>query len=196
VQNKVRFPGRPDVYSTSYSYPRYVTLRDHVPAFASVAMHTYPNPVSYGLGAAARRIQYMLVSRNYFSTLGTPMRLGRPILPSDDALPSGAPVVVIGSSLSRREFSGDANVLGKTMEIAGRKYSIIGVAPSNFIGVGTRAVDVWIPVSAGEGLRFAGKDWATARESSWMSVIARLAPGVSPTVAGEQVAAAGCLASH
>jgi len=40
-----------------------------------------------------------------------------------------------------------------------------------------RSVDVWIPVAAAGGLRFAkGADWATTRTSQWLTVTARLAP--------------------
>lgn len=189
VQTRVRQAAYPEYTNTSVSYPRYVAVRDGVPSFSSVAMSTYSNPISFGLGASARPIQYVLVSGNYFSTLGTRMHRGRPITPSDDVLPNGSAVVVIGHGLWRNRFAGDDNVLGKSLELAGRKFTIIGIAPKNFVGVGSRAIDVWIPVSAGEGLRFAGKDWATNRATQWMTTYARLAPGASPAIAGEQVAA-------
>ncbi len=189
VQAKARFPGVAEFTSSSFSYPRYAAIRDGVTSFSAVAMYTYPNPLSFGLGASARPIQYLLVSGNYFSTLGTRMYRGRALLPTDDVLPNGSPVVVIGHRFWRSEFGGDDGVLGKAIRLAGRPYSIVGVAPKDFIGVGSRPVDVWIPVSAGEGLRFAGKDWATNRSSQWMAAVGRLAPGASPVVAGEQVAA-------
>jgi predicted permease len=190
VQVQIRRPRQEPYTSSSFSYPTYAAVRDHVAAFEHVAMQTYPNPVSFGIGAAAQPVQHILISGNYFETLGVPMALGRPILPSDDVLPTGSAVVVIGYGLWQREFAGDPHVLGRAINLAGRQYTVVGVAPRDFIGTGTRAIDVWIPVSAADGLRFAGANWATDPNSTWMTVVARLEPGVSPTVAGEQVAAA------
>ena len=190
VQWEVRRPREKPYTSMSFSYPAYTAMRDHVAGFSSVALQTYPNPLSFGLGAAAHPVNHILVSGNYFTTLGVNMVLGRPILPSDDVLPNGSPVVVIGYGLWQRELGGDRNVVGKTVNLAGRQYTIIGVAPRDFISTGTSPIDVWIPVSAAEGLRFAGAKWATERTSTWMTLVARLAPGVTPQTAGEQVAAA------
>ena len=115
--------------SMSFSYPAYTAMRDHVAGFSSVALQTYPNPLSFGLGAAAHPVNHILVSGSYFTTLGVNMVLGRPILPSDDVLPNGSPVVVIGYGLWQRELGGDRNVVGTAVNLAGRQYTIIGVAP-------------------------------------------------------------------
>ena len=176
--------------SGSFSYPMYVAVRDNVPGFASAAMYTHPNPLSLGLVADAREVKHALVSGNYFQTLGTRTMLGRPILPEDDVLPTGSAVVVIGHGLWQREFGSDPNVIGSSILLAGRSYTVIGVAPEGFVGTWETPVDVWIPVSAAEGLRFAGEEWATTHNSSWMTVVGRLRPGVTPAVAGQQVVAA------
>src|SRR6185436_1856844 len=156
VQWRVRRPKQEAYTSSSFSYPAYAAVRDNVPGFASAATYTYPNPLSFGTGASAHAIQHILISGNYFATLGTPMALGRPILATDDILPNGSPVVVIGYGLWQREFAGDPSILGRTIELAAHKYTIVGVAPRDFAGTGTMPIDVWIPVSAAEGLRFAG----------------------------------------
>jgi len=175
--------------SSSFSYPVFADFRDRVPAFASVAMHTYGTPMSLGLGADARKITGMLISGSYFGTLGATTVVGRPILPSDDVLPNGSPVAVIGYGLWEREFGGDGSAIGKKIEIAGRQLTIVGVAPKGFVGISSRPIDVWIPVSAGDGLRFSGKTWASDRTSTWMSIIGRLRPGVSPATAEAQMTA-------
>jgi predicted permease len=176
--------------NSSFSYPVYVDFRDHVPGFASVAMHTYQSSISLGLGADARKISGILVSGTYFPTLGARPLLGRAITPNDDRLPNGSPVAVLGYGLWQREFGGDRNVLGKPIALARRQFTIIGVMPRGFVGTGNRVIDVWIPVSAGDGLRFAGPNWATDRTSQWMSVIGRRKPGVSEATLAAQVTAA------
>ena len=189
VELSFRWDGE-DHFSSSYSYPGYVDMRDRVPAFAGVAMHTYPNPVSLGLGGDGRKVDGVMVSGTYFGTLGVRASTGRLIGPSDDVLPNGSRVAVIGYGLWQREFGGEQDVIGREIELAGRKFTIIGVAPQGFVGTGSKGVDVWIPVSAAEGLRFAGENWAKERSSTWMSVVARLKPDVNPTVAASQITAA------
>lgn len=175
--------------STSFSYPDYVNIRDNARSFSSVAMQTYPNPLSLGLGEDARRVQHILVSGNYFSTLGVGAVLGRPLLPSDDIPPTGSKVVVIGYGLWQREFGGKDDVIGSTLLLASRPFTIVGVAPKGFSGTGRRPIDVWIPVSAAEGLRFAGENWMTEYRTVWLSMVARLKPDISSASTGEDVAA-------
>ena len=71
------------------------------------------------------------------------------------------------------------------------RYTIIGVAPEGFTGTELRDVEVWLPIAAAEGLRFVkGRDWATAGDSQWLLVIARLKPGVAIQHATAQANAA------
>ena len=190
VELSFRWDGE-DRFSSSFSYPGYVDMRDRVAAFSTAAMHTYPTPVSLGLGGDARKVDGMLVSGTYFGTLGVSRAaLGRLVGPSDDVMPNGSRVAVIGHGLWRREFGAERDVIGREIELAGRKFTIIGVAPQGFVGMGSKGVDVWIPVAAADGLRFAGENWAKDRNSAWMSVVARLKPGTSTTVAASQMVAA------
>ena len=58
-------------------------------------------------------------------------------------------------------------------------------------GLELRDVEVWLPIAAAEGLRFVkGRDWATAGDSQWLLVIARLKPGVATQHAAAQANAA------
>ena len=174
----------------SFSYPAYVSVRDRVSGFASVAMATFSGPLSFGLGPDARKVESVVVSGNYFGTLGVSLPVGRPILPSDDVLPNGSAVAVIGYGLWQREFGGSTSVIGKPIALAKHQFTIIGVAPKGFVGTGSRPVDVWIPVSAADGLRFGGNQWATDRTSAWMEVIGRVKPGVSVAALESQITAA------
>jgi hypothetical protein len=168
--------GGEEYTETGFSYPVYVDFRDHVPGFSSVGMYTYPNAISLGLGPDARKVTGILVSGTYFGTLGTRMLLGRDIAPNDDVPPDGSRVVVISYGMWQREVAGKTNVLGQQITLAKRQFTVIGVAPKGFVGTGTKAIDVWIPVTAAEGLRFAGTTWASDRTTSWLSVVGRAKP--------------------
>src|SRR4051812_47374287 len=98
--------------SSIFSYPAYTDFRDHVPGFSSIAMQTFSNPVSLGLGPDARKIAGILISGTYFGTLGVSAAVGRMIQPGDDVAPNGSPVVVIGHGLWQREFGGDRSAIG------------------------------------------------------------------------------------
>jgi predicted permease len=139
-----------------------------------------PIDISLGLGEGARSAKATLVSATYFTTLGTRPELGRFFLPDEDVQPVGAPVLVISHALWKRVYDGSRSVLGREVEIGKRRYTIVGVAPKGFTGAEVGSVDVWIPISSAEGLRFMGSDWATTRNGTWIRVLARLRSGVDP----------------
>lgn len=107
-----------------------------------------------------------------FPTLGVPALLGRNLGPSDS--PDGQqpqPVVELHYRFWQRHFHGDAAVLGKTLELDHRKYTIIGVTRPNFTeGWGT---DVYLPEEIG-AVKFAG-------------VMVKLHPGVTWAAADSEV---------
>lgn len=173
-----------------FSYAAYTDIRDHVPGFSSVAMQTFPTKISLGLGPDARRVSGLLVSGTYFGTLGTRVAIGRSIEPSDDRPPNGSRVVVIGYGLWQRELGGDRSAIGKRITLARNTYTIVGVAPKGFIGTGSKPIDVWIPITAADGLRFAGKRWATERSSTWLTIVGRAKPGMTEATLAAQVTAA------
>jgi predicted permease len=126
-----------------------------------------------------------VVSGNYFQTLSGPMALGRPILP-EDALPSAAPVVVLGHARWQRTFSGDPAILGKTIELSGRRFIVVGVASAGFTGIDPLVPDFWAPLSA-KPLLTAGRGEAPNDERS-LRIVGRLRPGVTPAQAQSAVA--------
>ena len=86
---------------------------------------------------------------------------------------------MIGWGFWQRQFAGRPDVVGQTLDIGIARYTIIGVAPEGFTGTELREVEVWLPIAAAEGLRFVkDRNWATADDSQWLLVIARLKPGV------------------
>src|SRR5262245_11670608 len=87
------------------------------------------------------------VSGGYFSTLGAGTLVGRPLAPSDDS-PAAPPVVVLGHLAWRRHFAGDESVVGRTIELGGRPFTVAGVASPEFTGMDTQIPDFWVPLAA------------------------------------------------
>ena len=121
-----------------------------------------------------------LVSGTYFQVLGLEPAVGRLFTPDDDRVPGGHPVVALGHGFWTRRFAKDPKVVGQTVGVNGHPMTVIGVAPPAFHGieVGT-AVDVFVPLMMQAQViptwRSGVGDWRTR----WLTVMARLAPGVS-----------------
>jgi predicted permease len=194
VQIHSRWFGSENVQS-SQPYRLYTDLKAGVSDFAEVAVTTPSSVVDrayypLGRGAGAMRIPGAQVSPSYFPLLGVRPHRGRFFLEDEAGEVNPQQLAVIGYNFWQRQFSGRDDAIGKPLELGADRYTIIGVAPEGFTGVELSDIDVWIPIAAANGLRFAkGADWATTRNSQWLSVIARLKPGASAERAAAQATA-------
>src|SRR4051812_44555751 len=121
----------------------------------------------------------VLVTGNYFSVLGVNPLMGRVLSEQDDKVAGGHPVAVISYSMFQNRFNADASVLGSTIRLNEYPFTIVGVAPPGFHGQVVGDVqEVWIPLMMQPQV-MRGRDWLEDPESSWLTVMARLKPGVS-----------------
>lgn len=112
-----------------------------------------------------------LVTPNYFELLGVAPALGRNFA-KDDAEKE---VALLSSGLWERRFGRDPQILGRSLRIAGKLITVIGVMPSGFLPPdidGRRAPELWYPLHAND---LAGAE----RRSDFLRVLARLKPGVT-----------------
>ncbi|HEY8022237.1 MAG TPA: ABC transporter permease, partial [Thermoanaerobaculia bacterium] len=176
-------PGHTDSSYTDdgicFSYPLYRDLRDKSPAalFAGV-LARFPVGASVAWGAKSEHASAELVSGNYFSLLGVGTVLGRPLAPGDDS--AGAPpVVLLSYGAWHRRFGGDPGVLGRTLRVNGRPFTVAGVVEPGFRSVGIgEAPELFVPI-VDKALMTPRWNDLEDRRSSWLNVFARLAPGVS-----------------
>ena len=82
-----------------------------------------------------------------FTLLGVQPALGRFFAASEER-DEGDHVAVLGYDIWRAQFNGDSTVLGRTIDVAGTPYVIIGVAPEGFTGIDLNRVDLWLPLGA------------------------------------------------
>lgn len=144
-----------------------------LPAFSEV-MATSPGNVLLTGEYAPESVDGIQVSGNAFQFLGVPPLLGRTIQPSDiRANGEAEPVTVLSFRRWQQLFAGDPNALGKTLRLNDQTYTIIGVMPPRF-GWWTDN-GLWLPM----GLN--------ARDSQMVFPITRLAKGVSPQAAEQQL---------
>lgn len=164
---------------SGFSYPIYEELRDHNQAFSGVltSSKTQLHLTGDGEGEETRG---RYVSGNFFQVLGVSAWLGRTILPEDDRLSQGGgnPVMVIGYGLWQRKFGGASAALGKTLQVEGKPFTIVGVLPRKFFGLQVgETLDFAIPIA--NETRIRPRSWLRQYDFNWLSVVGRLRPGVS-----------------
>jgi macrolide transport system ATP-binding/permease protein len=167
-----------------FSYPLYVDLRDGNTVFTGLTAYT-----SMGIGVSANgrsdRIVAEFVASNYFDVLGVSPAMGAGFTGRDES--SGARTAVISHLLWRNLFNGDPAVVGGSVSVNGQAFTIAAVAPQGFEGLvrGQRA-DVWMTVPHFFTARNR-PNRTNERTSSYLTLTGRLAPGVTPQRAGEQL---------
>ena len=123
------------------------------------------------IDADSRQVLGGMVSRNLLPLLGVQPLLGRNFTEDDDRQDT----VIIGYGLWQSRFGGDPGVLGRTIDLSGTSYTVIGVAPAWF-RFPTAEFQLWAPLSSIDTKR---PQQATNRALRIFSVVARLEPGVT-----------------
>ena len=118
-------------------------------------------------GAYPEQIRTFHVSADYFRLFGAGLILGRTFTAQEDQ-PGGGRNVVLNYGLWQRRFSGDRNIIGKTVDLSGEPYVIIGVVGPDFHS--DPIADAWIPFQF---------DPNSTNHSHYFFAVARLKPGVT-----------------
>ena len=126
------------------------------------------------------QVQTSLVNADFFKALGVSAELGRTIN-AEEARYGGARVVVLSHEFWQRHFGGDRNVLGKTVQLSGNSYIIIGVMPPEFNVLG-EDLDMWAALQVVNPLA------AQFRGVHFLRTYLRLKPGVTLAQAQAELA--------
>ncbi|HZI81274.1 MAG TPA: ABC transporter permease [Vicinamibacterales bacterium] len=160
------------------SYPNIEDLRrGTTQVFSGIAASAFAVAQIDRAGTAAT-VMGEAVTGGAFALLGVEPQLGRAIQPQDDVSRGGHPVVVLSHGYWQRAFGGDPHVVGRTLKMGRRGYTIIGVAPADYRG-GLPAVTpaFFVPMAMLNDVM--GIDMLDRRFNHSMLVKARLAPGVT-----------------
>jgi len=164
----------------SGSYPDYQDFRRRSLSFRQIAAYVRL-PLDVTFGGHVERISVEAVTDNYFAMLELPPLAGRTIDTEDES--AGAPVAMIGETLWRQRFGGDAAVLGKGITIEDHRFTIVGVVPKRYQGTNLNWGDppeLWIPLHSCPLVEpgFAAAD-IFHRRLPWLVVTGRLQPAVT-----------------
>lgn len=166
-------------FHDTFSYPMYSDLRDGNPGVFTGIAARYQDAVDVASRGPAERAVAELVSGNYFQVLGVSAAVGRTLTPAEDKVKNAAPYVVLSYDYWQRRFSGDPEILNRVLDLNGHPVTVIGVAQRGFKGFEKLSpADVFVPMMMKTVVTPTWDDMAR-RNSIWLKVFARLAPGVS-----------------
>src|SRR5260370_1574147 len=113
------------------SLPMFRDFQNHNEVFSGMFCR-FPVEASVTFRGNAERVQTELVSGTYFDVLGVGPALGRTLMPEDDRVPGGHPVVVLSYTYWKTQFSGDPRVVRKTLLAHPPTFTIVAFPQAGF----------------------------------------------------------------
>ena len=177
-------PGENEIRS-QVSEPDYLEWRTASKRFASLGAYWYMPGGSgadlTGIGTP-ERVEGAYITPGFFATLGARAAIGRTIR-DEEAVVGNDRFIVLSYGFWQRRLGSDRSIVGRALTMDGNPYTVVGIMPPEFTFPADR-IDYWMPLSV-MGPDAIGRQ----RGSRFMDVIGRLAPGVTPAQAHDELAA-------
>ncbi len=161
----------------SCSYPMFLRMRAAVRDQADLIAISYADHVdlTYGSDDETEKAYLQYVSGWMFSSFGLRPTLGRLLTASDDLKPGAHPHAVLSYDYWRHRFGEDPKVIGRTFQMGGVLYEIVGVGPERFTGTETGIMtDVFVPMMMKNPVTL------TSPDNFWLRTLVQLKSGVNP----------------
>ena len=163
-----------------WSRIEFITFQREAKAFAAVGAFQAQAYNLTGAGDPAH-LQGILASAGFFPAVGVAPELGRTYTAQEDT-PGHGHEVVLSDRLWRERFGADASILGRSLDLNGEAYTVIGVMPPGFAFPRSaempgsfsfpREPELWVPLALDPGPMKRG-------EPAELAVIGRLKPGIT-----------------
>jgi putative ABC transport system permease protein len=161
----------------------FADMRQKNEVFTDMTAHQgIPLNISGGTGDP-QQVFGEIVTGNFFTVLGARPLIGRGFLPDEDERPGEKLVCVLGYGEWQKRFGGEPSIVGRDIDLNGRKFTVVGVMPQGFKGTNAiGAPALWVPymtyreTTAGFLQELIRPD---SRRGLVWDVTARLKPGVS-----------------
>ncbi len=162
------------------SYPNFADWREQARSFENIAAYTLTGAVVTG-GDEAEKIEGLATTADLFPLLRVQPALGRVFTKEDDQ-PGRDRVVVLSQGFWQRRFGGARDIIGREILISGRKHTVLGVMPAGFrYPISAERIDYYTALVPLIG------DNTKQRGAHFLSVVARLRPGVSVQEANAEI---------
>jgi putative ABC transport system permease protein len=161
----------PVLEGMSISYPNFLDWREQNNAFESIGVFRRSDYNLTG-GGEPERIVAGQVSADLFRVLRVSAARGR-VFDNDEDKPGAPLVVVLSHALWQRRLGGDPNIIGQTLTLNGRDFTVIGIMPPSFQF--PSRVEMWSPV----GQLAKDPGWESRGNHPGLYAMARLKPGVT-----------------
>ena len=125
------YPGFPEG-GGQFAYPFYRDMVEQNRSFDSLAGYQVTGPLALTDGGQPVRLAVTYCTPNYLTLLGMQTALGRVFQGSEDRFGGGEPVVVLSYGFWQRQFSGAMDIVGRTIHLNDRPFTVIGVASQEF----------------------------------------------------------------
>jgi putative ABC transport system permease protein len=159
---------------TGWSYRNFDELRRQNPVFSEMAGSQFHQLTLTGHGEPSV-VNTSVVTPELFSLLGVKPLLGRTLRP-DDGKAGAEPVVVLSEALWRSSFGGDSAIVGRSLDLDKRSFTVVGIMPATFrFPLGAEREQLWIPLARDPLFG----SWMAGHGGHWLRVTGRLKPGMS-----------------
>ena len=179
-------PGGGGVGIHTISYPDYLDYLERNEHFSEILAWSEAS-LSLNIADQPEAAYGMVVSGNYFNTLGVQPALGRVFGPDEDRVRGGNPVTVISFGLWQSHFGSDPGAIGHVIKLNGHPFTVIGVAPKGFTSTySVFSPAVYVPLMM-QGQVLSNPKIFDERMSKYLKLTARLGPGVSLRTGGSRL---------
>src|SRR6476659_3204947 len=169
-----------------FSYPTYLDIRQQNSVVSGLTAHDLAM-VGLGETGNTRRAFTDVVSANYFEVMGVRPMLGRVFRPEEETPGHEAAVAIVSYNYWKREGLNPA-LLGSTIRIDARPYTVIGILPQGFTGTTqVFAPEIWLPLGVYDQV---ANDFETEnkvklndRAGRQLMIVGRLKPGITAAAA-------------
>jgi len=158
-------------YFQPQSWPEYQELRRMNKTFRAVVGIAPGGGVTLNYGGRAVYLHAVHGTDNFFDLFGVKPLLGRTYLPGEDQ-PGRSHVAVLSYGVWRQYFGGQKGIVGKTVDIDGSPYTVIGVMPAGFRVLFDASNVVYTPLQLTPEL-------IKLRGDHWLPSFGLLKPGVT-----------------
>lgn len=166
--------------TSNVGWATYHDILEQSHTLASAAAVSYWLPI-LTTSTEPELLQGYQVSASYFRTLGVAPALGRDFTEAEDVRGQER-VTILGHALWRSRFGGDSAIVGRTITLDGRPFTVVGVMPEGFVDLLSPNARLWTT------LRYNSEFIPACRDCRHLRMVARLKDGVTPQQARSDLA--------